>query len=73
MHPLLFEISLGSSGSFRLSAFGALFALAAAVGIALTLRLAARAGLAGFRVQAAALAALLAGILGATSCCIRAK
>jgi phosphatidylglycerol:prolipoprotein diacylglycerol transferase len=65
MHPLLFEISLGSFGAFRVSAFGALFALAAAVGVALMLRLAVRAGLAGVRVQAAALAALLAGILGA--------
>jgi phosphatidylglycerol---prolipoprotein diacylglyceryl transferase len=65
MHPLLFEISLGSSGAFRVSAFGALFALAAAVGFVLMLRLATRAGLAELRVQTAALAALLAGILGA--------
>jgi phosphatidylglycerol:prolipoprotein diacylglycerol transferase len=65
MHPLLFEISLGSSGAFRVSAFGALFALAAVAGLGSTLRLAARVGLARRKVEAAALAALLAGILGA--------
>jgi phosphatidylglycerol:prolipoprotein diacylglycerol transferase len=65
MHPLLFEISLGSSGAFRVSAFGALFALAALVGVGLTVRLAVRAGLAERGAQAAALAAVLTGILGA--------
>ncbi len=65
MHPLLFEISLGSSGALRVSAFGALFALAALVGVVLTVRLAARAGLAARGAQAAALAAVLTGLLGA--------
>jgi phosphatidylglycerol---prolipoprotein diacylglyceryl transferase len=65
MHPLLFEISLGSFGAFRVSAFGALFALAAVIGVVSTARLAARAGLSSPGAQAAALSAVLSGVLGA--------
>jgi phosphatidylglycerol:prolipoprotein diacylglycerol transferase len=65
MHPLLFEISLGSYGAYRVSSFGALFALGLAVALVLTLRLGVRAGLAQTSVMSACLAAILTGILGA--------
>jgi phosphatidylglycerol:prolipoprotein diacylglycerol transferase len=65
MHPLLFEIPLGSLGAIRVPAFGALLALGFALGLALAQRLAERAGLARERALGAALSALFAGVLGA--------
>jgi len=65
MHPLLFEISLGSLGILEVPAFGALLALAFGVGLVLTLRAARRAGLEGEVVLGACLVALFAGVLGA--------
>ena len=65
MHPLLFEISLGSFGAVRVPAFGAFLAVALWVGFALTVRLAGRAGLAQGSVVAASLNALFVGVLGA--------
>jgi phosphatidylglycerol:prolipoprotein diacylglycerol transferase len=65
MHPLLFEISLGSLGILQVPAFGALLALALGGGLVLTLRAAERAGLDGAVAQSACLVALFAGVLGA--------
>jgi phosphatidylglycerol:prolipoprotein diacylglycerol transferase len=65
MHPLLFEISLGSLGILQVPAFGALVALAFGVGLALTSRAADRAGLARDPVLGVCLVALFAGLLGA--------
>lgn len=65
MHPLLFEISLGSHGVYRVSAFGALLALGLGLALVVTVRLAARSGLPERDVMSAALAAILTGVLGA--------
>jgi phosphatidylglycerol:prolipoprotein diacylglycerol transferase len=65
MHPLLFEISLGSLGILQVPAFGALLALAFGVGFVLTLRAARRAGIEVEAAQGACLVALFAGVLGA--------
>lgn len=65
MHPLLFEISLGSWGILEVPAFGALLALAFGVGLLLTVRAAARAGVDRELVLGAGLVALFAGVLGA--------
>ena len=65
MHPLLFEISLGSLGILEVPAFGALLSLAFGVGLALTLRAAGRAGVDRDLVLGACLVALFGGVLGA--------
>ncbi|HWP05393.1 MAG TPA: prolipoprotein diacylglyceryl transferase family protein [Polyangiaceae bacterium] len=76
MHPTLFEIPLGPSrvplfghvlwlGSLEVAAFGALFAVAVALGGWVTLRLGERAGLGREPLLAVLAAALFAGLLGA--------
>lgn len=65
MHPLLFEISLGSLGILEVPAFGALLALAFGAGLGLTVRAAGRAGAPRELVLGACLVALFAGLFGA--------